>query len=863
MPTVSSSRSRFPRAAALALLALPTALAACAAKPSLVGFPAREIESESAEAGVLLEDVRAIEAAIEEVDAAGSRARRPVSRDEVRESMRAILDAHLVLSGEHFDYQDPSQEDPPGRPPIILYPRLVSPAIAEPIEVADANGERDLRWFVPLIFDLDAVYWDDSFRTVWLGWPPERVEYKDPGYHVTLWLVPHGGSQDEPRQAILLDEHLIDPAELSVALDGGAAFRLPDVLPNRAGLALSMPVRTDARPEGMAPGYYDVRLFPRIRPQGIAEGRLAPVVHALIAGDWFGVERELGTLSESIAGAEDPRLREDLGHFVEAIDAYPPTWFGPELDQVRAAAARARDAASDLQGAILRLRGAVRGMLRQNLHPAPVLLEAPHDPAEPFSFIVSADWQYHADMTDVHRFLSLIDPAFLPSVAAGAQHALVATAMQERIRKARFVIAAGDLGDGRGLSSSPGQALVTSLGLAPPMSPYDLEFDDLRDIISRFRIPVFAVPGNHDGFAHYGGFVNAVLTVAGRGLRTSKTIRPVGAAPHLMGELFRRVGSAVPVLFKFLRILEEPFFDGIIEWRFHLGPTQFAFRYRGHSFVGLNSYGIDAKHRDQVGALANNWGGGVERHDVIWFDVMLRRLRGSEPKIGTAPKRQFIFMHQDPRGARPYVHSYEEGGFGAYDAVEAPLNALTFGYFGLGWSSNNPLWLPIITPIASNLPSQLLRGDAEFNQEWMKRGTLHDADCYGARPLVEAINLNLAKGPGGPGVSHVFLGHDDVPVVSQWVDEDQGGRVFRTAHGGDWPGNMWGSLAAMTPLFRTRTVAPPEWGRAMHLRDGRNAVVLRCDDVGQSGSGHGFHLVTVDPSKPPPEDVTVEWIQIP
>lgn len=264
-----------------------------------------------------------------------------------------------------------------------------------------------------------------------------------------------------------------------------------------------------------------------------------------------------------------------------------------------------------------------------------------------------------------------------------------------------------------------------------------------------------------------------------------------------------------------------------------------------------------------MGPLANNWGGGVERRDVIWFDVMLRRLRGPDPEGGAPPKRQFIFMHQDPRGARPYVHTYEEGSFGAYDATEAPINALTFGYFGLGWSSNNPLWLPIITPIASNLPSQLLRGDADFNQEWMKKGTLTDVDCYGARPLVEAINQNLAKGPGGPGVSHVFFGHDDVPVVSRWVDEDQGGRVFPTEDGDDWPRNMWGSLAPVTPFFRTRTVAPPEWGRTMNIRDGRNAVVLRCDDVGQSGSGHGFHLVTVDPSKAPPGDVTVEWIAIP
>ena len=54
------------------------------------------------------------------------------------------------------------------------------------------------------------------------------------------------------------------------------------------------------------------------------------------------------------------------------------------------------------------------------------------------------------------------------------------------------------------------------------------------------------------------------------------------------------------------------------------------------------------------------------------------------------------------------------------------------------------------------------------------------------------------------------------------------------------------------------------WGKGdlQPFEDGRNAVVMRCDDVGQSGSMHGFHLVTVDPRQPSGKDVSVEWIQI-
>jgi len=849
----------------IAIIALPLIVAACAGEPSLVGLPLRDVESEREEANLLLQDVRHVEAALQTLELKSERHGAPLSQDEEREMMRAVLAAQLVLSDEHFSYEEPGQAVRPGRPPLQVYPRITCPAIVEPAEVTDSAGKRRLEWFVPVIFNKEAMYWDESFRTIWLGWPPERVRYDQPGFHVTGWLFPRSQGDDGEAKAIAVDPYLSRPKRVEVPIEGGGSIDLPDVLPTRSAYGLILPVKTEASGDGIEPGYYDLRLLPRIRPEGESAPELRGLASAVTAGDWVGALRELDLLTASIGKADPPDLRQDFGRFVDAIDAYPPTWFDPELDELRIAIVRVRDGARDLQGDLLRLQGAIRAMLRSRPHPAPVWLEAPSRPDEPFSFVVSGDWQYHADLTNLHQFLGLLDPAFLPNAGLGdARHALVAAPIQERIRKAKFVIAVGDLGDGQALSSSKGKAIVTSMGLSPPLSPYEDEFDGLARVLTRFRLPVFAVPGNHDAFANYGGLANDAFSLTGRLLKLPGRLRLLSPLFYLPGESFCQVGSVLPVVIKLSRGLAEPYFDGLVQWRFRLGPTQFAFRYRGHSFVGLNTYNLDVKYRDQVGALSNNWGGGVDRHDAVWFDVMLGWLRGEEAEgVGRKPLRQFVFMHQDPRAGRPFLRTYEEGEFGCYDAADAPLNTLTFGYLGLGWSSSNPLWLPIITPIMSNLPSQLLRGDANFNQEWMKKGTLTDVDCYGARPLIDAVNAHLAKGAGGSGISHIFFGHDDVPAVSQWVHIDQGGRVFPTEDGGDWPGTMWGPLVPIVPFFRTRTVAPPEWGREMVLRDGRNATVIRCDDVGQAGGRHGFHLVTVDPGKAPPEDVTVEWIEIP
>ena len=87
--------------------------------------------------------------------------------------------------------------------------------------------------------------------------------------------------------------------------------------------------------------------------------------------------------------------------------------------------------------------------------------------------------------------------------------------------------------------------------------------------------------------------------------------------------------------------------------------------------------------------------------------------------------------------------------------------------------------------------------------------------------------------------------------------------MFPPPPSGEWSGNKWGAKVPLAPFFKMRTVRPPEWGREMRLTDGRDATVVRVDDVGQANQVHGFHLITVDPRADESERVTIEWFRVP
>lgn len=339
-----------------------------------------------------------------------------------------------------------------------------------------------------------------------------------------------------------------------------------------------------------------------------------------------------------------------------------------------------------------------------------------------------------------------------------------------------------------------------------------------------------------------------------------------------------------------------------------------AFQFRGHSFVGLNSFDLTQAERASVGAVVINYGGGVQDGAVDWLDDVVSRFA---PDSG---KEQFVYMHHDPRSAHPRKTGLQESDFGIYDATDSPISMLTFGHLGLGNSPTTGIYLPLITPLMSNLTRALERSAGRdvgtWMMEWMRKPDwslplfdssvswgalppLFDHSPYNGRGIIEVINCNLSGrspgahppltmrdsrlealegwlGPLGPGeepehcadprgqVSYVVFAHNDVPLEASWADPTQRGAIFREPVDLDWGESVmsspvWSGMGAMAGI-KYRNGNPPQWTRRLRLgeADG-DATVLRLDDVGNAHSYHGFHLVTLyDDGRR-----EIEWIGLP
>jgi hypothetical protein len=806
------------------------------------------------------------------------------------ELARGLVTDSLATLGNEFP-EKRRQFIPKEREPLQRFPRLTFPALVDPEPAGGAR--KTAAWLFPLILDKRQ-----------LGELPADAVTGE----LRFWLVPHGREVATARWQDVTEclVRASSPDTIFALDDDRHADTLPPgaIVPTFArrdrlrGVVFEIPVRTASPGNEVTPGFYDLRALPRmnsLREVTLRTPALEVIRNALVEGDWIGALRATRALDPgdlpSPAAAEDLRAlaRQVAPRSDWSWTRHPSPHFDLDLQALRdVLTGLAREleqggSRGGLQLALSRLEQPMRSVLVGRQSVAPVALKDPERERgrcagrDCVRVAVGGDFQYHGNLGAIRRFFGMLDPEFVDAGSGAAD-----TGSAVSVPDVDFVLFAGDLADAAA-GSAKGQLVLNALGALPPTSPYGPsggnEMPEIRDQLARFQKPFFAVPGNHDGYAGYGGILNIVFDELGflaeEGFRMFR-------APRLgrsVGNAIKAPNNHIPTFIGWRLLNRHPRYDGLGQYQNFLGPLNLAFEFRGHSFVGLNSYDLKATERASVGGVVLYWGGGIQNESVAWMDDMLSRF-APEPK-----HQQLVFMHHDPRGAVPTKSSYAEQQFGLYDATDTPISQLTMGHLGLGNSPGTGLYIPVVSFLGTFMNRSLeigLGADAgTFQQAWLRRRDwgwsalpklrwprFFDSEAYNAQGLIEVINCNLAGRSAPPlqlesrgaaglcadprgAVSDILFAHDNVPISRMWADPDERGAVFREPTSGQtwrsrrWAvspyGQFWGLLG-----LKNRNGSPPEWAQHMRLdEDQGNARVLRMDDIGDSGNYHGFHIITL------------------
>ncbi len=193
---------------------------------------------------------------------------------------------------------------------------------------------------------------------------------------------------------------------------------------------------------------------------------------------------------------------------------------------------------------------------------------------------------------------------------------------------------------------------------------YPAEYGAVRERLASARLAVFAVPGNHDGYA-----VHRVVAQPGWHRQVHRAAFCVGSfTPTSPLDGVAAVGGCVlQRLDDVLDLRLET--DGLQAWRGSLGPDSYAFSQGGVRFVGLNTYGGSVARRTAVpvslgrlrdwveldllaeagvdpllGApLVDNYGGFLAPESIAWVEAQARQAR-------EAGEALVLFAHHDPTG---------------------------------------------------------------------------------------------------------------------------------------------------------------------------------------------------------------------
>lgn len=344
-----------------------------------------------------------------------------------------------------------------------------------------------------------------------------------------------------------------------------------------------------------------------------------------------------------------------------------------------------------------------------------------------FSFIVAADLQWGNDPGVALASLKFV--SLLNSLAASQS-------------RPEFVILAGDVVDCQFASAGTMRAKI--FGGA---SDYPRDYLQAWLALANLRIPVYMVPGNHDGY-------------------------------------------------RFEDVLQQTRSDGLLLFESTFGPTYFSFDRPPYRFILINSYDLPDECRtsrrsgrsnaiemisDKLNTL--NWGGGIRARQHQW----LRARLGLD---GAAPPRltPILISHHDPRGAYPALKAARgDGGWsrrrhlplGAQleeaellDLQPAPRSAETHevraGYFTPLRTPDSGIrsveWFEL--GLAGKLPTNAgFPGWSRYQQEW-HLDAIYAGDGNEVRPLPsgaerlvppQEVLETLAEGQ----VRAIFKAHDN------------------------------------------------------------------------------------------------------
>lgn len=760
-----------------------------------------------------------------------------LSDSESHCAARAMRLALLGMPAETWgDYR---QLRLPNHPPLQSFPRLTAPAFVEPCAGA---------WWVPVVFDASVEVIQPKKGERWASFHEAH-----PADFLAFWLEAADGDGGSPLDRL----HPVAPSQVFRVIDlkQGDQPWVETRKDEQEPIVLRLPASA-----GFKPAYYWLRIVPRF-PEARGTSSLA---RAVAEGDLLNVLAQLGD-QEKIAVPKDLGDAFDCRYAALNFGLNSCThpykhWWSP----MRELSKRLGSSSDKSQRRMMR---ALRTIYDDDRSPAGVLLQAEGTRYEPFSFAIGGDVQNSQSTAGLRRFLQVADQRLrLERDKDDTVEALDEALAAHGTKRVEFVLFAGDLADNEAGSNLPKMAL-NFFGLWPPRSSYAKENPTLAKELRRFQRPFVGVPGNHDGMVGYPGLLNSLLS----GLCFN--VRILDKANDYVPVLFR------PPLPESLRGV--PRYDGLAEWRYAFGPTSYAFQFRDHTFVGLNSFHLRQRERSGSGSVIFNWGGGVTQDDVDWVAEVLEKLPGS---YALEPGRQMLYMHHDPRAATPLKSTGELDAYGIYDDIDNLASFVTFGHFGLGHSPRWDAYFPVVTPLAhhgSRLIDDFLAGRGRQQEEWMKRSyDWLDPDSggnYHAKELIDVVNDKLyVAGQGG--ISNLFFAHNDVPLgPSPWVHAADGGAVFPELRAGDWSeGREYHHhfkqpplpfiKALLHPLLKVRNDEPPDWAKAMRPREG-NADVVRLDDLSYPNSPHGFHLVTVVPEKcgcarPHPAEVFIRWVPL-